>query len=159
MKTMDVRNIVDGSTGEAWVDGEKWAEIKKCNAKVEIKKDEVPIPGTNRTGHKSGSWTGKGSMTVHHVSSRVLKKLAVGVRNGENPVMTIYSKVSNAKGAERVILRYVTFDDLTLIDWTTGEMTERELPFTFEDYDITDTIDDGISVGVNINGVAGSLTV
>lgn len=44
-------------------------------------------------------------------------------------------------GAERIALYNVSFNDLTLMDWTRAATGEITAPFTFTRYDLLDGID------------------
>lgn len=46
-----------------------------------------------------------------------------------------------ADGAERVVLKNVSFDDLTVADWKVGTKGNITAPFTFTKYEFLDTIE------------------
>ena len=70
--------------------------------------------------------------------------LAIGeaIRDGKDIRFTIISKLADpdAYGAERVTLKNVSFDDLTLADWEAKQVGKVECPFTFTDFEFLDTI-------------------
>ena len=47
----------------------------------------------------------------------------------------------DAYGTERVVLKNVSFDDLTLADWEADTLGSTECPFTFTDYEYLDTVE------------------
>ena len=65
------------------------------------------------------------------------------INKGEDVRFTVTSKLSDpdAYGAERVVLRNVSFDDLTVADWKVGTKGNITAPFTFTKYEFLDTIE------------------
>lgn len=55
---------------------------------------------------------------------------------------TVISKLADpdSYGAERVVVKNVSLDDLTLADWEVGAVGKTEVPFTFTDYEYLDSI-------------------
>jgi hypothetical protein len=47
-------------------------------------------------------------------------------------------------GTERIKLLNVKFDELTLADWGAGKMGTESIPFTFEDFEVLDSIDESV---------------
>lgn len=161
-KELNAERVVNGSFGEVWFDGEYLSECKKLSAKVEIKKEAITKPGTLKEGQKMIGISGKGSMTIYKVNSKIAKKVSDYVKVGKLPVFQILSTLRDpaAYGAERVNITGATPDDLTLAEWETAKAGEVEIPFTFEDWEFLDTIEEpgaslegSISVnGLNISG-------
>jgi hypothetical protein len=142
MENFRPTQAINGSFGEVWVDDEKFAEQKGLQAKVNFRKEDVNQAGKTGTGTKVIGWDGKGSLKLFKVNSRVANKVRQMVKEGRDVRFTIISKLSDpdALGSERVVLRYVSFDDLTLIDFEPKKVLEVDMPFTFEDYDLLDSI-------------------
>lgn len=140
---MNAKNVINGKFGEIWLDSDKLAECYKLQAKIDLKKEDVPICGKMGTAKKVMGWEGKGSMTLLKVNSRMAVKLADMIKNAKDVRFTVISKVADpdAYGSERVALKNVSFDDLTLADWEDAKLGEVEAPFTFEDYEFLDRID------------------
>lgn len=46
----------------------------------------------------------------------------------------------DALGAERIVLYGCKLDELTLMDWENGKITEETLSFTYESYELLDVI-------------------
>lgn len=143
-QTFKASEVISGTHGECWIDGEKFAEVNRVQAKIDLLKEDVPMCGTrNGKGKKNMGWEGKGSLAFSKVDSRILKKQSQKLKNGEDFIFTLVSKLADpaAKGAERVALKNCSFDDMTLIDWEANKILQEEKPFTFDDYDLIDTID------------------
>ena len=137
------QNVVNGTHGAVWLDDEKVMEVKAFQAKDEYKKEEIKRCGTMNVGYKITEVTGKGSMTINKVNSRLIKKLALEVRmTGKTPLFTVIAGLADpdAKGAERIAFYNVVFDDLTLFDFEVAKPGEIEAPFTYEYYDLLDVM-------------------
>lgn len=157
-KKLNPQRVINGSFGEVWINGSQLSQCKKLSAKVEIKKEDVPIPGTLKTGKKMTGYEGKGSMTLFKISSLIQNEMVNNLKSGILPTMSVVSSIKDpaAFGAERVKLTGVTFDDITLIDWEVGKLGELELPFTFEDYYMLDIIDEtkfSASGSISVGGI------
>ena len=64
------------------------------------------------------------------------------MKTGKERYYTLIYKLNDpaVDGQERVVLKDVCFDDLTIIDLEVGSTMKLEIPFSFSDYDYLDTI-------------------
>ena len=90
------------------------------------------------TGYK-----GTGSVGMRKINSRMGNVIGKKIRDGHDVRFTIISKLADpdANGQERIRLKNVSFDDLTLADWEADTPGNIEAPFTFTDYEYLDSID------------------
>ncbi len=139
---MEAKNIINGTFGEVWLDADKVGECKGLQAKIDFKKEDVQLAGVLAKETKITGWEGKGSLKLFKVNSRMAQKLRSITKEGKDVRFTVISKLADpdAHGAERVVVKQVSFDDLTLADWETAKVGEVECPFTFSDYDYLDEI-------------------
>lgn len=139
---MEDRNVINGTWGEVWLDSEYVAECISLQAKIEFTKEDVVSCRRLSKGTKITGWEGKGSFKLKKVNSRMGKKLSTSIKQGKFPTFTVISKLADpdALGVERIVLKGVSFDDLTLMDWEATKNGETEVPFTFTDYDYLDKI-------------------
>ena len=116
MAMESAKRVMSGTHGEIWLDGEQVAECYKFQAKVTLNKEDVPQCGVMWTDSKVKNMTGKGSVGLYKVSSRMARLIGEQARAGKDPRFTIISKLDDpdAYGAERVAVKNVSFDDLTL---------------------------------------------
>lgn len=137
------KRVMSGTWGELWLDGDLVAECYKFQAKVTLNKEDVPQCGVMWTDSKVKSMSGKGSVGLYKVSSRMAKLIGEQIRVGKDPRFTIISKLADpdAFGAERVCVKNVSFDDLTLADWEAAVFGKVECPFTFGDYEYLDRVE------------------
>lgn len=143
MALESTKRVMSGTWGELWLDGEQVAECYKCQAKVTLNKEDVPQCGVMWTDSKVKSMAGKGSLGFYKTNSRMAKNIGDAIRRGLDPRFTSISKLADpdAFGAERVAIKNVSFDDLTLADWEASVFGKVECPFTFGDYEYLDRVE------------------
>lgn len=136
------KRVMSGTWGQLWLDGELVAECYKFSAKVTLNKEDVPQCGVMWGDTKVKSMSGKGSVGIYKVNSRMAKLVGSQIRTGKDPRFVIISKLNDpdAYGAERVAVKNVSFDDLTLADWEANTFGKVECPFTFGDYEYLDEV-------------------
>lgn len=139
---LDANRIISGTFGEIWLDGDKIAECMGMEAKVEVEKEEIPICGKLGVDSKVIGYKGTGSIKLYKVNSRLAIKLSDAIKAGQNPKFQILSALNDpaSYGAERVVIKDASFNDLTLANWEVKNKGEVEAPFTFTDWAYLDTI-------------------
>lgn len=139
---MDGKDIINGTWGEVWIDGDKVSECSAFQAKVTLEKADINICGKLAKAHKIIGTEGKGTMKLHKVSSRMIIKVSDNIKKGKETVCTVISKLADpdSYGAERVVVKDMTIDELTLADWEARKNGEESIPFTFTDWDFLDLI-------------------
>jgi hypothetical protein len=137
------KRVVSGTWGEVWLDGDKVSECYGLQAKASFNKENIALCGQMASDKKVTSIDCTGSLRLHKVTSRMAQAIGENIRNGRDVRFTIVSKLKDpdAYGAERVVLRNVSFDDLTLADWEAKSVGKVECPFTFTDYEFLDVIE------------------
>jgi hypothetical protein len=137
--------VISGTWGEVWLDGEYVGECYGMQAKLAYNRETVQQCRKLLAGKKLMSIEGTGSLKLYKVNSRMTKNVALKVKQGVDPRFTVISKLDDpdAYGAERIALSGVAFDDTTLADWEVGNIGKVECPFTFEDYEPLDLIEEG----------------
>ncbi|SFM29151.1 Phage tail tube protein [Gracilibacillus orientalis] len=138
------RDVISGKEGRLFLDGEEMAQIKSFEATVEKNKEEVPIMGRRMMGHKTNGASGSGTMTLHKVTSQMVKIMIDYVKTGVDPYFTLQSVLddkTSGRGTERVTLYEVNFDSAKVagLDAETAAL-EEEVPFTFEDLDLPEEL-------------------
>ncbi|WP_053955100.1 phage tail tube protein [Inediibacterium massiliense] len=136
--------VINGTWGEIWLDGDKVSELTGLEAKITLKKEDVNMCGVLAKDTKITGWEGKGTLKMHKVNSRMAIKLGDMIKKGKDVRFTIVSKLADPDTvngqSERVVLKEVSFDDLTLMNFETKALGKVECPFTFTDYDFADMI-------------------
>jgi hypothetical protein len=142
MAGFDSSKVINGTFGQLWLDGDLISEATALQAKATLDKQEVPVCGTLTKKYKIVGLDYKGTIKLNKVNSRFIEKMSANLRQGKETTCTIISKLAdpNAYGAERIALKNVKFDELTLIDWEAKKNGELSIPFTFEDFQLLDTI-------------------
>jgi hypothetical protein len=136
------KRVISGTWGEVWLDGDKVSECYGLQAKVSFNKEDIPLCGQMASDKKVTSIECTGSLRMHKVNSRMAQAIGENIRNGQDVRFTVISKLKDpdAYGAERVVLKNVSFDDITLADWEAKAVGKVESPFTFTDYEYLDQI-------------------
>ena len=113
---VETKRICNGTFGEVWLDGSYVGECYKAQGKVEFNKEVIKQCGTWWTDNKVVGCTGKGSLTLYKVNTRMGIKIAQMIKDKKDIRFTVISKLADPDsfGAERVSLTGVSFDDLTL---------------------------------------------
>lgn len=139
---VETKRICNGTFGEIWLDSDYVGECYKAQAKVEFNKEEIKQCGNWYVDNKVVGCTGKGSLTLYKVNTRMGIKIAKMIKNRQDVRFKVISKLKDpdAYGAERVAITGVSFDDLTLFDWEAAKPGEVETPFTFTGYEYLDQI-------------------
>lgn len=134
MKEYDAQQVVNGTWGEVWYDGEYLAEIIAGKAELSYKKTEIQQACKMTAGQKITGVEGKGEIKFYHVNSRVMKKELDAVKAGKTAVHTIIMKVADpdAIGSEKISLSNCVLDKITLADFEVNKMGERTCAFSFE---------------------------
>jgi len=143
MKEIKPEQVINGSWGEAWLDGDYLAEVKGVEARVAIEYEDINRPRRLGKGKKMLGHEGTGTLTLHKVTSRFIKLLSDNLKQGRQTSCTIITKLDDpdAIGAERIMLKNVTFEELTLANWEAKTAGEEEVPFSFEDWEPLDLIE------------------
>lgn len=140
---IDVKRVINGTYGQVWLDDVQIMETYGLQAKVEKKKEELSICGRPGTETKLIGFSGKGTLKVRKINSRMGKLLTEGLRKGKDVRFQIISKLADpdSLGAERILIKNVSFDDLTLADWEAAKAGAVDIPFTFSDFEYLDIIE------------------
>ena len=139
---LDATKVISGTHGQVFLGDDEVAEMKAFQAKLEFQKEEVKIAGRMATDTKLMGYSGKGSLQLHKVNSRMVKALLNDIKQGKDPRFTLIGKLADpsSNGAERIAIKNVSFDDLTLFDFEVGAVGQVECPFTFTDMEVMDLI-------------------
>lgn len=140
---MLAKNVINGTWGELWLDGDKVGELSAFQAKVTLNKVDVNICGDLWKRQKVVGMEGKGMIKIHKVSSRMIIKMKDNMKTGKQSVCTIVAKLTDPDswGAERVVIKDCVFDELTLMDFEVKKNIEETYNFSFSDYDFMDLIE------------------
>lgn len=139
---MKGNRVMSGTWGEVWLDGEYVSECYGLQAKVSFIKEDVQLCRQMATDKKVTGMNCTGSLRLHKVNSRMALAIGERIKRGQEPRFTVISKLADpdAFGSERIVLRNLSFDDLTLADWEVATNGKVEAPFTFTDYEFLDSV-------------------
>ena len=138
---LDTRKVINGTHGSLWINDQEISEVKSFQVKAEFQKEEVKIAGQMATDTKYMGYSVKGSLSLHKVNSRMIRFISDSIKKGKEPRFTLIGKLADpdADGVERIVVKNVSFDDLTLMDWEVGVVGATEHPFTATSWDVLDS--------------------
>ena len=134
--------IIRGTFGRVWIDGELFANVKSFEAKLTLNYEEVDLSNDLGKHQRYMGFTGEGTMTLHKINSKIFAKLAKAIKSGDIPEISVVGKleVPTALGAERVSFTEVTIDEVMALKFENATIGEEEVPFKFADYEPLDLI-------------------
>lgn len=134
--------IIRGTFGRVWIDGELFANVKSFEAKLTLNYEEVDLSNDLGKHQRYMGFTGEGTMTLHKINSKIFAKLAKAIKSGDMPEISVVGKVEDptALGAERVSFTEVTIDEVMALKFENATIGEEEVPFKFADYEPLDLI-------------------
>lgn len=140
MDNFTASQVMSGTQGEVWIDGQYMAEVTGFKAEIKLLKEEVNQVKRMFKQYKVVGCEGTGNVKLNHVSSFFIQLMAENIKNARQTVCTIVVKLDDpdAVGAERISITDATFDKLTLMDWEAKKLTSDDYDFTFTDFDILD---------------------
>lgn len=143
MKSFDEKQVISGTWGQLWYDGEYMAEIISGKAEINYKKTQIQQACKMTAGEKITGLETKGEFKIHHVNSTVMKKELAAIKAGKTATHTIILKVADpdAMGSEKVTLYNCVLDKAILADFESGKMGERSYGFTFSNWELNESID------------------
>ena len=143
MRTFNHNKVIRGTHGKTWVDGERMSNVKSFEAKASITYEDMDVNGDYGTKKRYMGYSIAGTMTLHKFDSFIVGKYHKGLMTGELPDMSIVAALDDpaAYGAERVDLRDVKLDEITLSKFENKTLTEEEVPFTAGSYEFLDLIE------------------
>jgi hypothetical protein len=136
-------NVINGTFGECWVGDDYIGDVLSLEAKVTIDKTDIQQVRSLTKGQKITGYSGKGTLKTNKTRSYFMKMISEALKKGQDISTTIQSKLDDpdAYGNELVVLKNVSFDELTLADWEGGKLGEESIAFTFTDWEIKNSID------------------
>lgn len=143
MRAFQHNKVFRGTFGKVWVDGERLSNVKSFEAKAALDYEDMNVNGDFGTKKRYMGYSISGTMTLHKFDSFILRKYQKGVMTGELPEMTIVVALDDptAYGAERVQLRDVNLDEITLSKFENKTLTEEEVPFTAGSFEFLDLVE------------------
>lgn len=142
MPDVNTNRTLSGNDGQIWVNGELWAEIKSIEFKLTGNFEDINFVGDTKTHKRFTGVDGSGTITLQKTLSRGIKAISDAFKSGKFPDITILTKVTDGQTgqSERWELDQVMFTELSQ-KIEAKNLIEQEMPFTFENWDILETID------------------
>lgn len=137
-------NVINGTHGQFWWDGELVAEGASFEAKISLDREEIVI-GRDKDSNLT-TMTGEGTMKFDKVYSRGKKRYLEAYKRGEDPRGELMGQLKSpnaiGKQTETIILRNVWLNEIPLMSFEKGGKIEEEISFGFtpSDSDMPDEI-------------------
>lgn len=82
-----------------------------------------------------------GTVRIYNATSRLIKLEGAALKQGRDLRHTIISNLDDPDNPnnQRIAVKGVSFDDLTLADWQAAQLGQIEAPFTAEDFEVLDS--------------------
>ena len=137
-----VNEIIRGTFGRLWIDGELLANIKSFELKATMNYETVQINGEFCDQQRYTGYSLAGTMTLHKINTLIANKVKAGMVNGQLPQIKLVGALADVDsvGSERVEVYNVTFDEVTLLQFKNATVSEEEVPFKAGGYRYIDTI-------------------
>lgn len=133
------------ATATATINGrvEELFYAKSLEATIEKNKVDVPVLGKTNTPQRSAGWNGNGTLTVYYVTSVFRQLMRNYIQTGQDfwfDLMIVNEQPGSSTGKQTTFLKGCNLDSVIAarFDATSDDMLEEDLPFTFNDYDISD---------------------
>ena len=138
---LNAAEVRSGTWGSLWLDNEQAAECYGCQIKVNKSKEDVARCRTLFNGKKMTAVSITGSVKIYNATSRLIQAEAAALSQGKDLRHTIISALEDPDNpnAQRIAVRGVSFDDLTLADWEAAKLGTIEAPFTAESFEVLDS--------------------
>ncbi|KQX69229.1 phage tail tube protein [Paenibacillus sp. Root444D2] len=134
--------VISGTNGVIWVNGQQWADVTAFEAKLTAKFEDVEFCDDYATYKVYQGRTGEGTVTLNKTQSRGAKIMADAFKTGVMPDIKIITKIENKQNgkAERAVVKDVVFSEFHLAKFENRANLTEELPFSFSDYDFIEMI-------------------
>lgn len=138
---LDSTRVRSGTWGSLWLNGEQVSECYGCQIKVNKTKEDVARCRTLVAGKKLIGVSVTGTVRLYNATSRLIELEGAAISAGTDLRHTIISNLDDPDNPDnqRIAVKGVSFDDLTLADWEAAKLGTIEAPFTAESYEILDS--------------------
>jgi hypothetical protein len=141
--TFNAQEVIVGTHARVWINDTEYVETKGLTIELTPQYSDVDIINDFAKHEKLTGYEGSGEITLNKRSSKLMKMVVDNLKNGKATVVKIVSSLNDpsALGEERVVIYDAVLKQATLAGWTTKEVLEEKVPFTFTKYDILSHID------------------
>lgn len=137
MSKYSARQAVKGTFGRVWIDGVEVGILSSVSATITNNYEDLQV-GSD-VDHTLVSQTGEGTLTFKQVNN-LSTTIAERYRGGQDPRFVIEANLKDPSALnsqqEGYTINNVSFDSIPLINWETGAVISKELPFRFTPSDV-----------------------
>lgn len=143
MANIPGQKVISGSKGNLWLNGELLAEVKSIESVATLNRETVMMAGSYDEESKVTSVSCAGSFVLNKVYSTESQFIET-FKDGIDTRFQLYITLDDpdAYGRESVQLDNCWFTEITVVQFETGTILEREFPFghTYSDIKFPETI-------------------
>lgn len=134
--------IMNGSGGFIWWNGRNIAVVRSFEAKITGEFEDIELCGDNATYSMYNGYSGEGTLVLLKINSDILKEAAEAYQSGVMPEISIVSahQQRGTNKVERIAFLDVMIKELMLAKFEKKAMTEEEIPFSFGNFEVLETI-------------------
>lgn len=142
MAEFNPTQVLHGSGGTAWLNGQKLATLQSVELKVTGDFEDINLCGDTRSYQIFNGFSGEGTLTYLKVDSGVLALAAQAYRSGMMPEIKIITNVTQrgTNKSERIAVNGVTVTEFMLAKFEKKAKIEEEIPIKFADFEILEKI-------------------
>lgn len=116
---------------------------KSLEAKIEKKKVDVPVLGRTNTPKRSAGWSGSGTLKVYYVTTQFRQLMREYIKSGQDfwfDLQVVNEQPGSTVGKQTIVLKGCNIDSVSAAQFNAGsdDMMEEDIPFTFNDYEVSD---------------------
>jgi hypothetical protein len=128
----NVKNkIIRGTFGKLWINGIQIANVKSFELKSSMNYEEVDINGNLAKQYRYTGYALSGTMLVHKVNSFNVNLVKQGMVDGSMPDIKFVATLADpdSHGSESIEVYDVSFDEVNLLQFENGAISEESIPF------------------------------
>jgi hypothetical protein len=139
---MDNNQVLSGTDGFVYINGELLSELKSIELKVTGKFEEFTIYGDYSTYNKYTGYSIDGTIKLQKIMGRGISLLSSAYQSGVMPDIKIITCLTNQNtgASERTAVSGVVLTEFTLANFESKALVEEELPIKASSYEILETL-------------------
>lgn len=141
-KNIDPKNVINGTFGYMYIDGEEVAELISVSAQDEITYEDVDQPGHLRSGKKMTGVSGTGEFGINKITNSYNEQWAAKIDAGQQPEVTITTVEADPNAQESATWQFYncTIENIPYINAAAKTLTQDTYTFAFLDRKKLDAI-------------------
>lgn len=142
MAKIKTQDVLVGTSGNVWLNGELLANITKIEIKLTGNFEDNYFVGDFGQKNIYTGWSGDGTISLKKINSKFITLLGDAYKTGDMPELKVVASLTNRSTSktERVAISDVVITECNLANWEANGSITEDLPIKFSDYEILETI-------------------